>query len=560
MLADTLLLIRLYWTIDRRADGGTRRSSKIILILGVLLVVVLSGALGVFAASLTKDTSIIRIRAEILPGLLLTVVLFGVIFVGFSQALQALYLSDDLEKLLVAPVRSRAVMTAKLLSRMPTTISVLLLATIPALIGFGIGVGSGPLYYILGVLLILVTPLFGISLGALIAIFLVRVLPARRLNEWVGAASIVIGLLLSLLFYLPTLFGGDKQALDAKSLAAVEGFINHIGDLPLPSIWAGRALVAFGQGQMTASAIGALITYLAITVGLFLVVILLADRLYLSGWLRMQSSGAASQDIGEQPGVFGRNSLDFILGYKDWLLRIRDPRMLATLFTAVIMVGFALFMMLRPGDDGSSLFGISEALEGDGVNLLSTGVIISGLIYFAGYLAFTRLAVTSLSIERSAFYILKTAPISASQLLRAKTFGIFLPYAALATISMFVTLFIMKFSLIWMPFGLLVILIMGYGLFSFLVSLGFLYPNFEWEDPRRMSNRKSSIPSLVGSFGYSIVAIIIVMATYLVANETPSLAIPAVIMGLALLAGGTWFFVQWCTNRVEKAWPRIGAN
>ncbi len=560
MLADTLLLIRLYWTIDRRADGGTRRSSKIILILGVLLVVVLSGALGVFAASLTKDTSIFQIRAEILPGLLLTVVLFGVIFVGFSQALQALYLSDDLEKLLVAPVRSRAVMTAKLLSRMPTTISVLLLATIPALIGFGIGVGSGPLYYLLGVLLILVTPLFGISLGALIAIFLVRVLPARRLNEWVGAASIVIGLLLSLLFYLPTLFGGDKQALDAKSLAAVEGFINHIGDLPLPSIWAGRALVAFGQGQMTASAIGALITYLAITVGLFLVVILLADRLYLSGWLRMQSSGAASQDIGEQPGVFGRNSLDFILGYKDWLLRIRDPRMLATLFTAVIMVGFALFMMLRPGDDGSSLFGISEALEGDGVNLLSTGVIISGLIYFAGYLAFTRLAVTSLSIERSAFYILKTAPISASQLLRAKTFGIYLPYAALATISMFVTLFIMKFSLIWMPFGLLVLLIMGYGLFSFLVSLGFLYPNFDWEDPRRMSNRKSSIPSLVGSLGYSIVAIIIAMATYLVANETPSLAIPAVIMGLALLAGGTWFFVQWCTNRVEKAWPGIGAN
>ena len=560
MLADTYLLIRLYWTIDRRADGGTRRSSKIILILGVLLVVVLSGALGVFAASLTKDTSIFQIRAEILPGLLLTVVLFGVIFVGFSQALQALYLSDDLEKLLVAPIRSQAVITAKLLSRMPTTVSILLLATIPALIGFGIGVGLGALYYILGVLLILVTPLFGISLGALIAIFMVRVLPARRLNEWVGAASIVIGVLISLLFYLPTLFGGDKQALDAKSLAAVEGFVNHIGDLPLPSIWAGRALVAFGQGQMTASAIGALITYLAITVGLFLVVILLADRFYLSGWLRMQSSGAAAQDIGEQPGVFGRNSLDFILGYKDWLLRIRDPRMLATLFTAVIMVGFALFMILRPGDDGSTLMGLSEDLEGDGVNPLSKGVMISGLIYFVGWMAFSNLAVTSLSIERSAFYILKTAPISASTLLRAKTFGVYLPYAVLSTIAMLVTLFIMKFSLIWMPFGLLVLLIMGYGLFSYLVSLGFLYPRFDWEDPRRMSNRKSAIPSLVGSFSYSIVAIIVVMATYLVANETPSLAIPAVIMGLSLLAGGTWFFVQWCTNRVEKAWPRIGAN
>jgi hypothetical protein len=101
---------------------------------------------------------------------------------------------------------------------------------------------------------------------------------------------------------------------------------------------------------------------------------------------------------------------------------------------------------------------------------------------------------------------------------------------------------------------------MGYGLFSFLVSLGFLYPKFDWEDPRRMSNRKTSIPSLIGSFIYSITALFIAMATYFVANETPSLAVPAVIMGLALLAGGTWFFVQWCINRVEKAWPRIGAD
>jgi hypothetical protein len=560
MLADTLLLIRLYWTLDRRADGGTRRSSRVALILGVIFVIFLSGALGTFAASLTNETSFIHFKAEVLPGLLLTAVLFGVVFVGFSQALQALYLSDDLDRLLVAPVRSQAVMTAKLLSRMPSTVFLLLLATIPALITFGLGVGLGPLYYILGVLLILVTPLFGISLGALISIFLVRLLPARRLNEWVGAASIVIGVLLSLVFYLPSLLGGDQGALDSSTLAAVEGFINHFGDLPLPSIWAGRALVEIGRGQIAASAIGALITYLAITVGLFLVVIFLANSLFLSGWLRMQSAGSVAQDIGEHPGVFGRSSLDFILGYKDWLLRIRDARMLATLFTAIILSGFILFMLLRPADDGSTLFGLSEDLQGDGINFLSTGVIVSGLIYFVGYMAFQRLAITSLSIERSAFYILKAAPISASQLLRAKTFGVYLPYAALATIAMLVTLFIMKFSLIWMPYGLLVLLIMGYGLLSFLVSLGFLYPKFDWDDPRRMSNRKTSLPALVGTTVYSIVAIIVAVGIFSIANSSPSLAIPIVIMGLALLAGGTWFFVQWSTNRVEVAWPRIGSD
>ena len=559
MLADTWLLLRLYWTIDRRADAGARRAARFIKIVGVIGIIAMSAIIGGFAASLTGGSAIIHVDAELIPGLLLTVVLFGVVFVGFGQALQALYLSDDLDRLIVAPVRIQAVMTAKLLSRMPTTVTVLLLATLPALITFGVGVGMGSLYYVAGLVLVLVTPLFGIALGALVAMFLVRLLPARRLNEWVGAASIVIGVLLSLLFYLPTLMGGGRPAASAASLSAVEDLGRQMGSLPLPSIWAGGALVAFGRGQLAASALGAIAAYFAITVGMFAVVTLLASRLYLSGWLRMQGSSAVAQGISEGPGVFGGRSLDLALGYKDWLLRVRDARMLATLFTALVMVGFVLFMMLRPQSDGSSLFGLSEAFRGGTVNPLSTGVIVSGVIYFAGYMAFMRLAVTSLSIERKAFYILKAAPISASQVLRAKTIGVYVPYALMATVAMVVALVIARFSVVWLPYGLLVLLIMGYGLLSFLVMLGFLYPNFDWEDPRRMSNKKTSIPSLVGTIIYSGAAFAVAETTYILAASMTLLAIPIVIMGLALLAGGTWFFVQWCANRAERAWPRIGA-
>lgn len=175
-------------------------------------------------------------------------------------------------------------------------------------------------------------------------------------------------------------------------------------------------------------------------------------------------------------------------------------------------------------------------------------------------MAFFNLALTSLSIERKAFYILKTAPLSASQLFRAKTLGVFIPYAVLATIGLVIMLVVLKLSLIWLPFGWMTLMIMGYGLFSFLVSLSFLYPNLDWEDPRRMRNRKAALPALLGAFGYSLITVFVAITTYFFALSEPGLAIPIVIMGLALLAGGTWFFVQWCTNRVEKAWPRIGAG
>lgn len=561
MLADTLLLLRLYWTIDRRADSDRRRSSRIILIIGALALVGMSGAVGYFAASLTGETAPVQIRAEILPGLLLTIVLLSVAFTGFSQALQALYLSDDLDKLLVAPIRSQAVLTAKLLSRIPSTVVLLLVATIPALITFGLGAGLGVPYYLLGVLFVLLSPLFGISLGALLAIFMVRLLPARRLNEWVGAAAIVLGVLLSLLLYVPSMLGADQQAPDAATLASVEQFVNRMGDLPLPSMWAGRALVEMGQSQIAASALGAVGVYLLLTLGLFLVTVLVANRLYLSGWLRMQSSGSGVYDVEERPGMFGRASLDFTLGYKDWLLRIRDPRLLATLFTALVFAGISVFFILRPGDDGTSLLAPASdpALAEGSLDLLSAGVILSGLIYFVGWMMFYRTAITSLSIERSAFYILKTAPVSASRLLRAKAFGIVLPYAILVTLALVVLLFIYNLSPIWTPFGWLVLLIMGYGLFSYLVSVGFLYPNLDWDDPRRMINRKSGLPALIGSFVYSLVAVVVVVLTYVLGHGSAALAIPAVILGLSLLAGGTWLFVHWCTQRVEKIWPQIGS-
>jgi hypothetical protein len=170
------------------------------------------------------------------------------------------------------------------------------------------------------------------------------------------------------------------------------------------------------------------------------------------------------------------------------------------------------------------------------------------------------MAVTALSIERGAFYILKTAPLSAGRLLRAKMLGIFVPYAALATIGLLAAVILLGVSPVWTPFGWLVLLVMGYGVYSYTVALGFLYPNLSWEDPSRMSNRKAILPGLVGSVGYSLVAIVVAVFTYFVAQSDPTLTIPIVVLGLGLLAGGTYLFVSWCTRRVEAAWPRIGAT
>ena len=76
----------------------------------------------------------IQLSPGIVPGLLLTLVMIGVLITGLNQAIRALFLSGDLDRLMVAPVHTRSVMVAKLLSRMPTNVLLLLLVAAPAFI------------------------------------------------------------------------------------------------------------------------------------------------------------------------------------------------------------------------------------------------------------------------------------------------------------------------------------------------------------------------------------------------------------------------------------------
>ena len=57
-----------------------------------------------------------------------------------------------------------------------------------------------------------------------------------------------------------------------------------------------------------------------------------------------------------------------------------------------------------------------------------------------------------------------------------------------------------------------------------------------------------------------IAGVFVALATYALAHGQQTYAVPIVIMGLALLAGGTWLFVHTRSRKVEAAWARIGTE
>jgi hypothetical protein len=562
MLTETTLLLRLYWRLDRRDSSRLPLLARLLSYFGVVVLMWISGFLGYAASQFVRGSDVpIQVNAGLVPGVILTLVWFTTIFVGLNEALKALYLSGDLDRLMVAPIQSSSVMTAKLLSRLPTTLRLTLLLGIPALVIYCIGLGIGPWYYLLGVFLVLVAPLFGLALGALLAMILVRGLPAKRLSEYLSAVYIILGMLAALAFQLPRLLAGG-EGINPQSAESVENLLHTLETLPLPTIMAGRGLVDLARGQVLASAWGGIAFYLLITLGLYIVTVLLADRLYLSGWMRMQASGARMQGFEERRGLFGGDSLAITLAIKDWLLRLRDSRQIATLFSGVVFAAVFAFFLLR-NQGGGSLLDISQA--GDIppqaswlTAFMSRGVILSGMVLVVAWSMVSNAALSSLALERDSFYILKAAPVSARQVYQAKLLGLVAVYVVVVTVLLAASWILVRFSLVWAIYAWLCLVIIGYGLLAFTVALGCVYPKLDWEDPRRMTTGRARLYNMVGSLVFGLVTVLIALVPFVLAAIAPAGAPLYALLGLLALLAVAWGLVQWTTHRVEKAWPALG--
>lgn len=564
-VSDTGRLLRLYWLLDQRETLKLSWPARVIQILLLLMLGGFSALIGYGMGLFAKQTDLpVQIDRALVPGLILTFVLLAMVLVGTNQALRALFLSGDLDRLLATPVSPRAVMTAKLLSRLPSTILIMFVIAFPAMIAFGIGLGLGPLFYIAGLLLIGAAPLFGLAIGALLAMLLVRIIPTRRLNEYLGAASILVGIFFMVVFQLPNLMRGRiTEAGGAQAAAALQGALDASAGLPLPTVDAGQGLVALGEGRIL-EGLGGIAVYLLMTAGLFAGVVLFTNKLYLRTWLRVQGAGERRHSVrGEAGGVFGGSSLDATMALKDWLLRVREPRHLMSMVTQIVALFIMGFVILRPGGGDESILTLlqqSDTMELPwfGRMLFSPGMFVSGGIVFMTWALFSNMALSALALEQRSFYVLKVAPISPIDIWRSKTLSVALPGALLGTLLFIGSWFIFRFSLFWAPYGWLCAMAIGALLLAFDVAIGMIYPRLEWEDPRRMTTQRAGWYNLIGSLIIAIPALILAAVPFALSAFAPQATIVFMLLGLLALGVLGFLFIRWVAGRVVRAWPALG--
>jgi len=552
--SDLWLLLGLRWTLSWNTLRGRKRWQQALQVLGILWVGgwlgFVSGLAGFGIGALLRRFPEAPLEA-LLPGLILTAVAAIILISSFAIALGALFLTSDLETLMIAPVSRRALFTAKILDGLVTYYAITLIAAVPALIAYGIVLRYGLLYYALAIVAILGTPLLPAALGALLTMLVARFAPARRVREVLGLVGAIVGVGFSLVgqssrLWTQRLFGAGQDPQE------ILGSLRRLVAIPLPSIVAGRGLAAAGTGQ-PALAVAELAGFLVLTFGLFAGCVVVADRLYATGWARMQGAGSANRSRARvardaaNAGWLGRAPAWAAIALKDWRTIPRDLRNFAQLLTPLVILPIVYFNIIGGGRRRSNDLG--DALSGLGRGTIDPlGIVVAGGILLATVLIFRRVAVTAISMEGQAWWMLKIAPISGQELLRGKLAAALVPFAFLSTVLLLGATLWRGFSALGFLYGWFGIQLLGAAILATAVGAAVPWAKLDWDDPRKMSSGWGNIISLLAGTFVAGVAGLLLYLPFVAVAFAPQLVLAAWLVGptlaLAIVAGTVWGALQ----------------
>ncbi len=545
--SDLWLLLGLRWMLTANTFRERKRWQQALQVLGTLWVVgwlgFVSGLAGFGVGALLRRFPEAPLEA-LLPGLILTAVAAIILISSFAIALGSLFLTSDLETLMTAPVSRRALFTAKILDGLVTYYAITIIAAVPALVTYGIVLRYGPLYYVLAIVAVVGTPLLPAGVGALLTMLVARFAPARRVREVLGLVGALVGISFSLVgqtsrLWTQRLFGPGQDPQE------ILGHLRQLAAIPLPSLVAGRGLAAAGAGNWAAAA-AELAGFLVLTFGLFAGCVVAADRLYATGWARMQGAGVANRSRARvardaaNAGWLGRAPAWAAIALKDWRTIPRDLRNFAQLLTPLVILPIVYFNIIGGGRRSSSA--LTDTLSGLGRGTVDpVGIVVAGGILLATVLIFRRVAATAISMEGRAWWMLKLAPISGQELLRGKLAAALVPFAILSTLLLLGATLWRGFSAVGFLYGWFGIQLLGAAILATATGAAVPWAKLDWDDPRKMSSGWGNLISLIAGVLVAGVAGLLLCLPFVAVAFAPGLVLAAWLVGpllaLAIVAG-----------------------
>jgi ABC-2 type transport system permease protein len=337
---------------------------------------------------------------------LFLVLMVGVAFSVLTGAIATLFAASDLPLLLSLPVPPARVFALKTSELFASAALIPALLTAPALLGLGIERGAPAVYYPAAGLALVALYALPVALGAVLALLLMRIAPAGRVQEIATAANVVLaaGLVLGLRALRP-------ERLQAATPEQFEAFLTTFARLEVgwaPPTWASQATWAALDGRLSPG----LALLAAAALAALALVARLAAWAYRVGWIRSLDTTPARRDPAPRPPAWWERRLHRAgrigaLWTKDLRTALRDPVQWSQLLVLLALAGVYLVSTASLAVEGQRFRDALGTLNLAFLAFLLVGVGV-------------RTAFPLVSLEGEGWWLVRTGPVATWQIVAAK--------------------------------------------------------------------------------------------------------------------------------------------
>jgi ABC-2 type transport system permease protein len=422
------------------------------------------------------------------------------LFSNVVIALSTFYLSSDLPFLLSSPLRFSSVFTLKFVETTLNSSTLLLIFGLPIFIVCGQEYGVSWLYYLAIPVMLLPFIVIPATLGTGLTMALVRFFPVKRVHQVLTVFGLILGGGVVILFR----FLRPEQLVDEIGINQMLSYIqqSRIPTSPyLPSTWATEVLMSLIEGNRAQTLVN-LGWLFGAAGGLYLLALLLAQRIYYDGW----TGNAESRTV----KTMQRMTLS-----EHWVQRMT---WLHPATRALLIKDLKLFW--RDTTQWSQLLMLAALLIIYFFNIKSLplrNIYIKNLISFlnlglAGFVLASlgaRFIFPSTSLEGSSFWVVHSSPMVYRRFLLAK-FSIFLlPLLVLAETLVIISNLLLGVSGYMMLLSTGTICLITIGLTGLGVGMGAIYPKFINENPAQIAISVGGVLYMILSLVYIGVTIVL---------------------------------------------------
>lgn len=459
-------------------------------------------------------------QAALVLGVFLLSIGFLVLIQTVSSTMNLFYFSKDIENILPLPVKPHQILIAKFNVLLITEYFTIIMFALAPFIIYGVLTGAGALFYLYGALILLIFPILPAVVSALLVVVIMSFAKTIKNKEKLQ----VIGTILIVAFVLGFQFAfSGQQEMNTEQLVSaltqVNGTVDIINNYFITLEPATQALTDYN----TIQGLFALLKIAGISLGAYIVFILITNKMYLRGVVGASVSGKKHKRVKKNMQYKKKKALSTYVN-KELIMLMKNPIyfMQCVLPAVLIPIVFAVMFLIKPisGQD------IPQFEINDSILLC----ILVGAICFMLTMVF--IPVTSISRDGQNAVFIKYIPISLYKQFQYKSIPSILISIIPIVIVLLIAYLVFRINLLTIGLAFIIGFIINV-LYSYLMIIVDLKrPKLNWDTEYAVVKQNFN---MIYGFIFNIAYIILIGVVAIFLSHLNVFAVAGIIFIISLL-------------------------